>query len=259
MKNRINEEWKSLDPVGVLRKKSWNPRDRIIVEPPRMMPFILPPPYFERMMIIRLKIVLPSPCFALPSLSEKILTPTRAAAPNAQIDLIEGNHEARVLRQLADATPALRAVLADFHGMTLAKLFKLDELEINYVAKADLGAYNDKDLDKELRNNYRVYYDTFLAYHFPDGRDLGLPGCNGHHHKHIVWPMYNRMYGAYEWHQLGAGHKRSAEYCLGEKWHNGFAIVHIDTATKSCVTEYIQVTDFAVVGGKYYYRDPSEY
>ena len=38
---------------------------------------------------------------------EQILGPLREACPEAQIDFIEGNHEARLLRQLADATPAL--------------------------------------------------------------------------------------------------------------------------------------------------------
>jgi len=37
---------------------------------------------------------------------EQILQPLREACPNTQIDFIEGNHEARMLRQLADATPA---------------------------------------------------------------------------------------------------------------------------------------------------------
>jgi hypothetical protein len=44
----------------------------------------------------------------------------REACPDAEIDVIEGNHEAPAAAHLADATPALRAVLADLHGMTSA-------------------------------------------------------------------------------------------------------------------------------------------
>jgi hypothetical protein len=87
---------------------------------------------------------------------------------------------------------------------------------------------------------------------------MGLPGVNGHHHKHVVWSEFNPVYGAYEWHQLGAGHKRSASYCEGEKWHLGFTIVNIDTHTRSVNFDYIPITDFAVSGGEWYYRNVNE-
>ncbi|OYV37533.1 MAG: hypothetical protein B7Z80_12610 [Rhodospirillales bacterium 20-64-7] len=190
---------------------------------------------------------------------EKILQPLREACPNAQIDFIEGNHEARMLRQLADATPALRAVLSDLHGMTVAKLFGLDRFQINYIAKADLAAWTKRDFNKELATNYKVYYDCVLCHHFPHARQMGLPGVNGHHHSHQVWPAFSPIYGAYEWHQLGSGHKRSATYTEGEKWHNGFALVNVDRQTKATAFDYITVTDFAVSGGKWYHRNSDEF
>jgi len=190
---------------------------------------------------------------------ENILGAVRVCAPKANIDLIEGNHEARLLRHMCDQTPALRAVLSDFLGLGVKDLFRLPELEINYIAKADLSAYTERDLSRELQNNYKLYYGCFLAHHFPHARNMGMPGVNGHHHSHVVWPMFNPQFGAYEWHQLGAGHKRSATYTEGEKWHNGFDIVHIDTKTKAVIHDYVTVgKDFAVAGGKYYYRLPSE-
>lgn len=189
---------------------------------------------------------------------ENIFQPLREACPDAQFDFIEGNHEARLLRQLADATPALRAVLSDLHGFTVGKLLGLEEFEINYIAKADLAAWTKRDFEKELANNYRVYWGTVICHHFPHARSMGLPGVNGHHHQHQVWPMFSPLYGAYEWHQLGAGHMRSASYCEGEKWHNGFALINIDTQTKATGFDYVSVTDFAVSGGKWYHRNPSE-
>lgn len=164
-----------------------------------------------------------------------------------------------MLRMLADTTPALRAVLADLHGFTVSKLLGLDEFEINYVAKADLAAWTKQEEKKELAKNYRIYFDSVLLHHFPNARNMGLPGCNGHHHRHVVWSEFNPVYGAYEWHQLGAGHKRSASYCEGEKWHNGFAIINIDTHTRAVNIDYVPVTDFAVSGGKWYVRETSEY
>lgn len=164
----------------------------------------------------------------------------------------------RLVKHLADFSPATRAILGDLHGMTIGDLFGLRKFEINYVAKADLKAYTTKEHEKELENNYRVYHDNVLVHHFPHARHMGLPGINGHHHRHQVWPMFNLHQGAYTWHQLGAGHKRSASYCEGERWHTGFALIHIDTMTKSVNIEYIPITDIAVVGGKWYAREATE-
>lgn len=189
---------------------------------------------------------------------DNILQPLREACPEAQIDFIEGNHEARLLRQLADATPALRAVLSDLHGFTVGKLFGLDRFEINYIAKADLAAWTKRELEKELANNYKIYYDTVLCHHFPHARNMGLPGVNGHHHQHVVWSQFSPIYGPYEWHQLGSGHKRSASYCEGEKWHNGFVLVNVDTDKRTTNFDYVAITDFAVSGGKWYHRAPHE-
>jgi len=188
----------------------------------------------------------------------KIIGPLREACPDSQIDVIEGNHEGRLLRHLADATPALRTILADLHGMTLSDLFALKKFQVNYVAAADLAAYTKRDFDDELAKNYRIYFDTVMAHHFPYARDMGMPGVNGHHHKHIVWSMFNPQFKAYEWHQMGAGHKRHASYCEGEKWHNGFAICYVDTVTRATTFDYIAVTDFAVAGGKFYHRTKDE-
>lgn len=189
---------------------------------------------------------------------DHILAPLREACPDAQIDMLEGNHEARLLRHLADETPAMRAVLSDLHGFTVGKLLGLEQFQINYVAKADLAAFTKRDFEKEISSNYKVYWESVICHHFPYARNMGLPGVNGHHHSHQVWPMFSPIYGAYEWHQLGSGHKRSASYCEGEKWHNGFALIHVDTQTRSTVFDYLAITDFACVGGKFYHRDPNE-
>lgn len=162
----------------------------------------------------------------------------------------------RLIKHLAEATPALRSVLSDLHGFTVSKLLGLDEYEVNYIAKADLKAWSKRDSDKELANNYKVYWDSFLVHHLPQARTMGMPGCHGHHHQHITWSAFSPLYGTYEWHQLGCGHKRVASYCEGEKWGMGFALVNIDTQTKKSLVDYVPVQDFAMSGGKYYYRNP---
>ncbi len=189
---------------------------------------------------------------------DEVLLPLREACPDTQIDLIEGNHEARLMIHLADATPALKAVLSDLHGLTVEKLLGLDRYEVNYIGKADLAATNKHDMRKELAKSYKQYYDIFIAHHFPYGKELGMPGWNGHCHRHEMYQKFNPIFGAYEWHQLGAGHRREATYCEGEKWANGFLIANCNTESKSTNMDYVQMTDFSVVAGDWYYRTEEE-
>lgn len=189
---------------------------------------------------------------------QHILHPVREACPDSQMDLIAGNHEWRLLRHLSDATPALKAVLSDLHGMTLSSLFALDQFQVNYIDRADLSAWTKRDAAKGLEQNYQIYWGSFMVHHFPHARKMGMAGINGHHHKHVVWPGFSPVFGPYEWHQIGCGHKRRASYCEGEQWANGFAIVHVDTQTRNAVIEYVPVNDFAVVGGKWHVRAEHE-
>ena len=182
----------------------------------------------------------------------------REAAPDAQIDLIEGNHEYRLLRHLGEATPALKAILSDLHGFTVGKLLGLDEYGIRYVARGDLAAWTKGDAKREVSKNYEVYHETLLIDHFPDGIRRGLSGFNGHHHKFEATSFYSHLRGPCMWMQLGSGHRRAASYCDGEKWNMGFAISHIDTQEKRVAMNYIPVADFAEVGGTFYFRDGSE-
>ena len=184
----------------------------------------------------------------------------RAAAPDAELTLVEGNHELRLLKHLAEATPALMVVLSDLHGFTVSKLLGLEQFEMNYIARSDLAAWSEKDITKELRKNYMMLYDKSLLFgHYPDMRNMGIPGASGHHHKHIVWSAYSPIYGPYEWHQTGCGHVREASYCAGEKWGNGFLLVHCDTYRKRSQFEYIDLShEMCIMGGKFYQRLPEE-
>lgn len=183
----------------------------------------------------------------------------RKAAPNAEIVMISGNHEARLLKYLSENTPDLLPILSDLHGFTVSSLLGLDKFEVNYISKDSLAVFNESDLKKEIAKNYYIAYDAVLFHHFPYARTYGLPGFNGHHHTHIVHHEYNVTVGPYEWHQLGAGHVRAAEYCEGQKWTNGFALAHVDTHTKAVQIEYFDTThSFCVIGGRWYERLSSE-
>lgn len=189
---------------------------------------------------------------------EHILRPLREACPDAQIDFVEGNHEFRLLRHLADATPALRAVLSDLLGLTVPKLLGLDEFEVNYIAKADLAAWDKTSQTKEVSKSYVIYDEAVLVHHHPHAKAWGLPGWNGHHHSWKVEHCKHALRGSYPWMQLGCGHRLDASYMEGEFWSMGWNICHVNTETKSVNMEYVAVTDMAVVGGVYFHREPGE-
>ena len=189
----------------------------------------------------------------------EFLKDIREAACDTEIVFVEGNHEHRMLRYLTDNAPALKVVLSDLHGWTVPKLLGLDKYEVRYVARADLATFNKANVVKEISKNYEVFHNCFLVDHFPDGKSKGLPGVNGHHHQHVVHSQYSHIFGGYEWHQLGCGHRRGAEYCAGEKWDMGFMTVTIDTQEEIPHMDYHFVGDFTVVHGKHYIRNPDEY
>lgn len=189
---------------------------------------------------------------------DNILAPLREACPDTQIDFLEGNHEYRLLRHLADATPALKAVLSDLLGLTVAKILGLDKYEVNYIAKGDLAAFNKADQKREVEKSYVMYDNTVLIHHHPHAKSWGMPGWNGHHHSWKVWHQKSAIFGPYQWMQLGCGHRARADYAEGEFWSLGFNICHYNKESKSVLHEYVNVTDMACVGGIYFHRNEEE-
>jgi hypothetical protein len=183
----------------------------------------------------------------------------RAAAPETEITLTEGNHEYRLLRMLAEQNPGFMVLLAELHGWTVPKLLGLDLFQVNFIARADLTAFNDRDVKIQLRKNYEIFWRCLLVGHYPDMRNMGLPGCSGHHHSHEMWSGYSPLYGPMEWHQLGCGHVREASYAPGEKWGNGFMLAHVDTLKQRTQFEYVDVShQSAMIGGRMYTRGHDE-
>ena len=188
---------------------------------------------------------------------ENIFKPLREACPNAQIDLMLGNHEQRLLKHLADRTPYLR-VLMDLWGMTLAKLFGLEEFEINLRSKWDLSAWKAGETRSQATRNYEVYYDCFVCNH-TGNEGFGYSGTSGHTHQPNVKTTVN-VNGPIVWTVTGGMCRTTAEYTTTmEKWHNSFLIVHVDTQKKQVIPEHILFTDhMTCVGGKYYVRGSQE-
>jgi hypothetical protein len=190
----------------------------------------------------------------------EIFRPMRKLLPKAQFDFVEGNHEARLLRHLADATPAMKAILADLHGFDVPKLLGLDEFQMNYVGRSSLAAWTQRDIEREVQRNWKLYWDSVLCHHDPKaGAKKGIPGFGGHQHKFAVTPLENPLHGPGGFYQMGGMHVRDASYTDGERWSNGFLLVHVDTFTKRSVFEYIDIGDFAWVGGVCYQRQKGEF
>lgn len=188
--------------------------------------------------------------------AHEFLRDLREASPDSEIHWVEGNHENRLIKLLAEATPNLMPILSELHGMDVGSLLALDRFEVNYISKANLATFNETDVKKEIAKNYYIAYDTVLFHHFPYAKEWGLAGTNGHHHSHKCEVKFNALKGPYEWHQTGAGHIRNADYANGERWTNGFLLIHVDTQTQKSQFEYFDTTpDIVCVSGQYFIRE----
>jgi hypothetical protein len=183
----------------------------------------------------------------------------RRACPNSQIDLVIGNHEWRILTLLANKTPALKVILSDVMGLTLSDIFGLDEFEINLIAKLDLAAFTAGDINSELKENFKVYYDAFVCSHFKD-LSLGLSGTSGHTHRPELVSFANIPMGKLTWTTTGCISQTRMEYIQGQdKWTNSFLLAHIDTHKKHVSPEHFIVPrDFVVIHGVRYERKKEE-
>lgn len=186
---------------------------------------------------------------------KRIFHALREACPKAEISLIIGNHEIRLLKLLADKTPALKVILSDVMGLRLTDVFGLDEFQINMVAKLDLSVFSPGDVKKSLKENYKVFYNSFVCCHFKDW-NFGLSGTSGHTHTPHMDTRANLPMGKLTWTTTGCIANTQMEYIYGmDRWTNSFALFHIDIQNKVVVPEHFLIpSDFAVVAGKLYRR-----
>lgn len=189
---------------------------------------------------------------------DRIWKAIREVCPNTQIDFIIGNHEYRLLRLFADSNPYLKVVLSDFVGLKMSDIFGLDEFQINLQSKLDLACYNQKDITKQLDQNFKVYFDCFVANHKTSDR-FAISGTNGHHHRGEVRSFTNLMNGVQNrctWVQTPALHKIDAVYIDGLSQANmGFSVVHLSKGSKEVIQQlhFINQT-WAHINGKIYRR-----
>lgn len=187
---------------------------------------------------------------------ENIFLPLRNICPDAQIDLLAGNHEHHLLRHMSERTPEMRAILADFMGLTFADLLGLREFEINLVCQHDLSAFRASDVRNEIRKNRKTYYGCLTVDHYPDPKfTFGTNWIAHHTHKPQVLTSANEVLGPLWGVTNGCMCRIDNSYTDRNRNHNGFTIAHIDTHNKKAIAEPIIFSDDAVVvGGTRYVR-----
>lgn len=187
--------------------------------------------------------------------NKHVFAALRKACPKAEMTLVPGNHELRALQRLATLDPFTRAWLSDCLGLTLSDWFGLEEHRINLECKFDLGAFYKHEATETLTENYKKYYDSWVAFHTHDD-GFGMAGSSGHTHRPGLVSHHSEPMGTYDWMTTGCIKDTRAEYVTGKnKWTNGFGYVRIDTKTRSANQELINIHgDFVVIDGHRFTR-----
>jgi len=187
---------------------------------------------------------------------------TREACPDSEIIWNLGNHEWRIMKHMADASPYLRTVLADFVGLNWADIFGVRDLGININCKWNLKAFTKPDVADQVQNNYVVLWETFALKHIYEP-NFSISGTSGHTHRPETRTYANLSRGRrtpLNWTVTGSGCRGNAEYAEGlDRTSQGFALFHVMPDSGVTVPENVIIQgDFAAVGGKYFYRMDSE-
>lgn len=196
------------------------------------------------------------------SKTRSMFAEAREICPNSEIIWNLGNHEWRIQKHMADATPYLRAVLSDFMGLEWADIFGVREFNININCKWDLKAYMKRDIEQQVANNFVILWECFAMKHIIES-NLSISGTSGHTHRPETRTYANLSRGRrtpLNWTVTGSGCRGDAEYAEGlDRTSQGFALFHIMPDSGICVPENVIIQgDFAAVGGKYFYRQDDE-
>jgi UDP-2,3-diacylglucosamine pyrophosphatase LpxH len=186
---------------------------------------------------------------------DRIFKRLRKACPNAQIDLLIGNHEHRLLRHLASKSPDM-AFLMEIWGVGLAQLLGLDAFQINLVSKGNTTAFLVKEIKSEMAKNWKVYFNTIVANH-TGYEDFGMTTVSGHTHRPKMNTEVHLMKGPINMVTMGPMCKLDADYTETKtNWQNSFAIAYVDPVHERVQLNHVLFTEpFVNVNGRCYYRN----
>jgi len=187
-----------------------------------------------------------------------IFAPLRKACPNAQIDLIIGNHEHRILRHLAGASPDILPLL-ELNNISLSELLGLDKFEINLVSKGSTAAFQPKEIRAEMAKNWKMYFNCLVCNHTGD-ENFGVTCISGHIHKPKMSTKVHVKEGPVNNVVTGCMCKPDADYTIRKTdWQLGFAIAYVDANSERVQVNNVLFNDnFVNVNGRYYFRDSED-
>ena len=165
-----------------------------------------------------------------------LMVDIRNSAPDAEIILIEGNHEARLRKYLRSKAPAL----ATLKVLQIESLLDLAKLDITYeedgVWLGDLFVYHGSLVRSKA--GYTAHAELLKN---------GCSGISGHTHRDGKAPVRHRG-GQLCWWENFCLCDLNPEYVKGiANWTQGWSVVTTKN-TRPCVEQ------IAVMGGRYTYR-----
>ncbi len=182
----------------------------------------------------------------------KLLKRARETCPNAQIDLVLGNHERRLFYYLCNEAPALSSLRC----LRFDDLFCLKEYEINLVARPSFLSATSKDADNFKRYGPLTITHGTRAGAQPASKEFevyGTSGISNHVHRNTIWRKRN-LHGDHIWLTNGAMCQlKSGEEYIADliNWNQGFTRAHVDG--QYVLMEYADLSNpVACVGGVYY-------
>lgn len=174
-----------------------------------------------------------------------VLKIIRKEFPKAKIDLIRGNHEARLQKFLWNRA----SELSGLRNLTVPSLLKLEELDITYH-KTGRTKYRGKII------KHGDIVRKFAGYTAKgELENTGVSGFSVHTHRAAVHNHTNEG-GEHSWYEFGCLCKLNAEYMNGKipNWQQGFGIGYFKLGSSKFNAHIIRIINgVALFGDKEYY------
>jgi hypothetical protein len=170
----------------------------------------------------------------------QLLTKLRKVAPDAKIDITEGNHDIRLRNYLMTEA----AALSSLDSLQLPRLLKLKELGINYHPGCGVL----------IRKNFIARHGTKTSMNAAkaEAESSRVSGVSGHIHRAQVWQKTG--YDFIQWTSAGTLSRTDPDYLEGQPdWQAGLAVGYFSCKTNTFLLDLVQATDNRFrYGGKQY-------
>lgn len=197
----------------------------------------------------------------------EIMAKVRKAAPDAEILLVIGNHEYRLVTYLADTAPEFAAL----RTLRFGELLGLDALKIGLVCRQNFLAPYDRQKKRELQENWYVIEDSLVVTHgiscakFAADEQLKRyqkSGTSGHTHRPQLITANSLGTGALSWTStpMMAGFAVGRDYVSEPSaWQMGFGVFSIHVKSRTVVPQLVLVGEhFASFAGRQWICNDAE-